>query len=80
MLISKDEIAHGTSTKFWQAVMAWVDEELVAVHLELEDPHDITEYGTFKRLAGVANALKRFKTLPAIIEEYTNSNPENERS
>ena len=69
IMLTESDIEEGIKTRFWQAVVEWLDESLDTVHFELEDADNGNDIGIFKRLAGNAESLKRVKLLPKIFEE-----------
>jgi hypothetical protein len=71
IILTESDIEEGIKTRFWQAVVEWLDESLDTVHFELEDTDNGNDIGIFKRLGGNAETLKRVKLLPKIFEEET---------
>ena len=61
------EIEEGTATKFWKAVEAWLEESLETIHYESEDMDGAQDFGTFKRLGGNAQTIRRVMVLPEIF-------------
>lgn len=70
--LSIREIEEGTNTRFWKAVVEWLDESLDTIHTELEDLDQGNTFGVFKRLGGNAETIRRVKMLPKIFEEEIN--------
>lgn len=69
IILTESEIIEGTKTRFWQAVLEWLDESLDTIHIELEDMDQGNDLGIFKRLSGNAEVIRRVKMLPQIFEE-----------
>lgn len=69
IILTEGEIEEGVNTRFWKAVVEWLDESLDTIHIELEDMDKGNDFAIFKRLAGNAETIRRVKILPEIFKE-----------
>ncbi len=78
IILHESDIEEGTATKFWKAIEERLNEFLEDIHLELEDLDNGQDYGTFKRLGGNAQTVRRILLLPEIFRDEI-FNPMNEK-
>jgi len=67
--LSEEDVEIGTTTKFWKAVQERLEEWLETIRIELEDLDNGNDIGTFKRLGGNAQTVRRVMILPEIFKE-----------
>ncbi len=67
MKLNIEDIESGTNTRFWKAVLFWIDESLESIRMELEDLDGTKTLDEFKRLGGNAQSLRRIAMLPEVF-------------
>lgn len=65
--LTRAELENGVNSRFWLAITERLLEFVNDINFELHDSQNDTDYGTFKRLGGNMETVKRVLDLPNMM-------------